>query len=105
MFNRESVIELTIMFIYVDDILLTESNTQFLHDLIYALNSKFTLKFLGDVHYFLGFEVSKTPTTLQLNQHKYVKVLLNKVFLESSKSQNSYEGWNHLFQTLRHYFG
>lgn len=49
--------ELTMMLIYVDDILLTRSNVKFLDQIVSNLNDKFAFKFLGDVHYFLGLEV------------------------------------------------
>lgn len=73
------------MLIYVDAILLTGRNPQFLSDVIYALNSKFAFKVLSDVHYFLGLKVCRTSTSLQLSQQKYVKDLLKKFGLESSK--------------------
>lgn len=49
------------MLIYNNDIVLIESDDEFLDQLILTLNDKFSLKFLGDVYYFLGLEVCKTP--------------------------------------------
>lgn len=72
------------MLAYVDDILLTSSNAKFLDKSILTLHKKFALKFQGDVHYFLGLEIYRTPSILQLNQNKYVKDLLQKFGLEAS---------------------
>jgi hypothetical protein len=41
---------------YVDDILLTGSNSAMLHHLIRLLSSVFKFRDLGAVHYFLGIE-------------------------------------------------
>lgn len=68
MFFRIVRDELTIMLVYVDDILLVKSNDKFRDKLVLALNKKFSLKFLNDGHYFLHFEIYRTLSTLQLNQ-------------------------------------
>ena len=43
---------------YVDDILLTGSDSVMVHKLIQLLSFEFKLRDLGDVHFFLGIEVS-----------------------------------------------
>ncbi|XP_073262717.1 uncharacterized protein [Populus alba] len=48
------------LLVYVDDILLTGSNSAMLHHLVQLLSSEFKLRDLGDVHYFLGIEVQST---------------------------------------------
>lgn len=45
-------------------------------DFIDQLGSRFSLKDLGPLSYFLGVEVHPTPTGLFLNQHKYTHDLL-----------------------------
>jgi hypothetical protein len=45
------------LIVYVDDILLTGSNSAMLHRLVQLQSSEFKLRDLGDVHYFLGIEV------------------------------------------------
>ncbi|KAL6319941.1 hypothetical protein AAG906_037017 [Vitis piasezkii] len=46
----------TITLIYVDDILLTGNNDEFLQHLITKLSHEFAIKDLGSLHYFLGIE-------------------------------------------------
>ena len=59
------------LLVYVDDILLTGSNSTLLQRLIVLLSSEFKLRDLGSIHFFLGIEVKSTSMGLLLNQHKY----------------------------------
>lgn len=57
------------MLVYVDDILVTGSHNNQIMEFIGLLHSKFALKDLGPLHYFLGIEVVETtqgvkPSTL-----------------------------------------
>ena len=45
--------KILVLLLYVDDILLTGSDTELLHSLIHYLNSRFSMKDLGNPHYFL----------------------------------------------------
>ena len=56
------------LLVYVDDILLTGNNYNMLHHLIQLLSSKFTLRDLGVVHYFLGIDVQSIGIGLMLCQ-------------------------------------
>jgi hypothetical protein len=64
------------LLVYVDDILLTGSNSAMLHWLIQLLSSEFKLRDLGVVHYFLGIKVQPTAMGLMLRQHKYILNIL-----------------------------
>jgi len=66
------------LLVYVDDILLTGSNSPMLHCLIQLLSSEFKLRDLGVVHYFLGIEVQSTGMGLMLRQHKYILDILTR---------------------------
>ena len=63
--------------VYVDDILLTGSNSTLLHRLIQLLSSKFKLRDLGAVYYFLRIEVHPTSMGLMLRQYKYILDILH----------------------------
>jgi len=60
------------LFVYVDDILLTRSNLTLLHRFITLLQSKFKLRDLSFVNFFLGIEVKPTAMGILLSQHKCV---------------------------------
>ena len=80
---------LIFIIIYVDDILITCDNSTAIHTLIHDLNTAFALKTLGSVHYFLGFEVIRTPYVLHLRQTKYASNLLQKTNMSNAKPSST----------------
>lgn len=72
--HRDS--DLVSFFVYVDDILVTGSNSVLITSIIQKLSSSFALKDLGSLHYFLGIEALHTPDGVLLSQHKYALNLL-----------------------------
>ena len=64
--------------VYVDDILVTRSFKFEIQALVQQLNTRFALKDLGEVDYFLGIQVKHTTDGLHLSQTKYVTDLLCK---------------------------
>jgi hypothetical protein len=73
------------LLVYVDDILLTGNNSAMLHRLVQLLSSKFKLRDLGDIHYFLGIEVQSIGMGLMLRQHKYILDILTRAVMTSCK--------------------
>jgi len=73
------------LLVYVDDILLTGSNSVMLRRLVQLLSSEFKLRDLGDVHYFLGIEVQSTGMGMMLRQHKYILDILTRAGMTSCK--------------------
>jgi hypothetical protein len=73
------------LLVYVDDILLTGSNSLLLQRLIQLLSSEFKLHDLGSVHYFLGIKVQSTSMGLMLRQHKYTLDILTRAVMLSCK--------------------
>ncbi|KAH7845185.1 hypothetical protein Vadar_024059 [Vaccinium darrowii] len=69
---------ITLALVYVDDIIVTGNDTSFITTLIEQLSSRFTMKDLGDLHYFLGIVVNATSTGLFLSQTKYATEVLTK---------------------------
>ena len=77
------------MLIYVNDIVVTWNNDQFIQQLIDALGQEFAIKNLGHLHYFLSLKVQYTHTSLILSQGKYAKDIVAKVDLEASSHFNT----------------
>jgi len=73
------------LLVYVDDILLTGSNSALLHRLITLLQTEFKLRDLGYVHFFLGIEVKPTAMGLLLSQHKYALDIIQRAGMASCK--------------------
>jgi hypothetical protein len=65
--------------VYVDDIIVANSNKNSTTALLKDLMEEFALKYLGELHYFLGIEVSKVCGDIVLTQEKYASDLLKKV--------------------------
>lgn len=73
------------LLLYIDDIVLTASSTELLHGTITALQSEFSMKDLGDLHYLLGVRVSRQPSGLLLSQRQYCLVILDRVGMTDCK--------------------
>ncbi|KAH9685170.1 retrovirus-related pol polyprotein from transposon RE1 [Citrus sinensis] len=71
--------------VYVDDLLVTGNSKVAIVALIAALSRRFSIKDLGDLHFFLGIEVIPTPTGLFLSQQKYIRDLLARTKMEGVK--------------------
>ncbi|KAK1411971.1 hypothetical protein QVD17_32863 [Tagetes erecta] len=65
-----------VLLVYVDDIVLTGNNLDELKRIKSWLSSKFLIKDLGKLKYFLGIEVFETDSGLVLSQRKYCLDLL-----------------------------
>ena len=77
------------LLVYVDDIILTRNNPQFINSLIYQLSKTFELKDLGSLHYFLGLQITRTSKGLFLSQTKYDHDLLLRHNMHTSKPARS----------------
>lgn len=75
----------TLVLIYVDDILVTGSNTSYITGLISLLSTHFAMKDLGNLSYFLGIEVVSHQDSLILSQTKYDVDLLLKAGMHDCK--------------------
>lgn len=71
--------------VYVDDIILTGTDTQAIHDLKNHLHHEFGIKDLGALSYFLGIEVSYLSTGIFLSQKKFTHELLSDCEFDLSK--------------------
>lgn len=63
---------ITVVAVYVDDIILTGDDVTSIRDLKSHLHKTFSIKDLGHLHYFLGIEVNYTPTGIILTQRKFI---------------------------------
>ena len=73
------------LLLYVDDIILIGNNSKHVSSLVVALNSVFELKDLGDLNYFLGVQISRTPFGFTLTQSKYASDVLHRFHMQNSK--------------------
>lgn len=91
--------------VYVDDIIITDSNLDAISKLISTLGHAFPVKDLGLLSLFLGLKVYRSPDGLILSQHKYIVDLLRRAGMSSSKLIASPSATSsQLFSSLGHPF-
>jgi hypothetical protein len=66
------------LLLYIDNIIVTASSTNFLQRLLIRLHSEFVMTDLGELHFFLGIAVCRTSDNILLSQRKYVVDLLHR---------------------------
>jgi len=76
---------LTIICLYVDDLIFTGSDPTNLDHMKTNLKKKFEMAYLVFLHYFLGLQVLKTKEGIFLSHSKYVCDLLYHFHMEDSK--------------------
>ena len=74
--------------VYVDDIILAGDSVS-VQAVLASLSSRFSLKDLGDLSYFLGIEAIRSPQALHLMQKKYITDLLHKLNMSEAKPVNT----------------
>lgn len=62
--------------VYVDDIVITGSHVNIVQQIIHGLASRFSIKDLGPLNYFLGVQVIHNEDHIILSQAKYIQDLL-----------------------------
>lgn len=72
--------------VYVDDIILTGSCTNHINDFKEYLKTKFKLRDLGNLKYFLGLEIERSKSGIYIHQKKYALNLLSNTGLLDTKS-------------------
>ncbi|XP_042954604.1 uncharacterized mitochondrial protein AtMg00810-like [Carya illinoinensis] len=73
------------LLIYVDDITLMSSDATLSTTIKDFLETKFRIKDLSSLKYFLGMEVGCSQTSIQLSQHKYALEILSETDILASK--------------------
>jgi histone deacetylase 1/2 len=74
--------------VYVDDIIVASSSQAATDALLRNLEKEFALKDLGDLHYFLGIEVSSRDG-LRLSQGRYAADVIQRAGMKKCKSINT----------------
>lgn len=73
------------LLVYVDDIILTGSDSTLLSSIISQLDQAFTIKDLGTLSYFLGVKATTTSAGFHLSQSSYISDLLIKAKMQDAK--------------------
>ena len=76
LFIKKDGHNITVVAVYVDDIILTGNDINCISQLKHYLHDTFSIKDLGTLHYFLGLEVNYIVAGIFLSQTKFTKDLL-----------------------------
>ena len=87
-FKQSNDRRMTILIVYVDDIILTRDNTGEVERLKKVLATEFEVKDLGQMRYFLGIEVARSRKGISISQRKYVLDLLTETCMLGCKPSN-----------------
>uniref|UniRef100_A0A2N9GXG4 Integrase catalytic domain-containing protein n=1 Tax=Fagus sylvatica TaxID=28930 RepID=A0A2N9GXG4_FAGSY len=85
LFFRRSDHGITLLLLYVDDMIITGDDVQGIQDLKRFLGQHFEMKDLGPLSYFLGLEVSSSSYAYYLTQAKYTSDLISRAGITDSK--------------------
>ena len=86
LFLRKTSTGCVLLLVYVDDIIITGTDSSLITSLQQQLKDSFHMKDLGTLTYFLGLEVHNVASGVFLNQHKYTQDLISLVGLQDSSS-------------------
>ncbi|KAA3481770.1 putative LRR receptor-like serine/threonine-protein kinase [Gossypium australe] len=85
LFIRRTGSQLLYALVYIDDIIVTGNDSLCIDQFVKELDMRFSLKDLGQLHYFFGIEVIHTLNCLFLSQKKYILELLQRASMHRSK--------------------
>ncbi|KAK4392733.1 Retrovirus-related Pol polyprotein from transposon RE2 [Sesamum angolense] len=85
LFTKSSTFGLTILLIYVDDILIIGESELCLKEIKSYLNKLFTIKDLGTSKYYLGVELARSSEGLVITQAKHIKDLITDAGMTQAK--------------------
>ncbi|KAK2426061.1 putative mitochondrial protein [Trifolium repens] len=81
--------DLSIVCLYVDDLLITGSNRREIERLKFQMNKEFDMTDLGNLNYFLGLEFTETSKGLVIHQRKYITDILKRFNMMNCNPANS----------------
>ncbi|CAL1383350.1 unnamed protein product [Linum trigynum] len=85
MFSHRSSSGISVLLVYVDDIIIAGDDTVSMQALKQHLSSQFKLRDLGHLHYFLGLEMARSREGIHICQKKYCTDLLKDTGFVDSK--------------------
>ena len=88
LFTRGSGATLVTLLVYIDDIIIVGPDQKLIAETQQMLAKHFKIKVIGDLKYFLGLEISKSPRGIHLCQRKYTLQLLTETGFAASKPQS-----------------
>ncbi|CAM8951545.1 unnamed protein product [Rhodiola kirilowii] len=83
--KKSTTNKMTVLIVYVDDIILTGDDLQEMIRLKQSLAKEFEIKDLGQLKYFLGMEIARSKRGIVVTQRKYILDLLKETGMSGCK--------------------
>ena len=88
-YTRHSKNEITILIVWVDDIIVSSNSLSIVDDIKKCLSDKFKMKDLGEISCFLGIKFSRDGNVIKMDQSRFVENILNKFEMQNCKPRLS----------------
>jgi hypothetical protein len=85
LFIQEHKGHILVVQVYVDDIIFGATNMSLVDKFKDVMSSKFNMSMIGELNFFLGLQVVQKDDGIQIHQQKYLREIIKKFNLESSK--------------------
>lgn len=89
LFIRKQEGNLVVAQIYVDDIFFGGMSAKMVEVFVSQMQSRFEMSLVGELTYFMGFQVKQLKDDTFISQSKYAKSIVNKFGLESTFSKRT----------------
>jgi Reverse transcriptase (RNA-dependent DNA polymerase) len=86
LFTKKKDNDILLVQIYVDDIIFGSTNAALAEEFSILMSSEFEMSMMGELNFFLGFQIKQTPDETFVNQEKYAKELMKKFGVEDSNT-------------------
>jgi hypothetical protein len=94
LFTKTIAKDLFICQIYVDDIIFGSTNKSSCEELSRIMIQKFEMSMMGELKYFLGFQIKQLQEGTFISQTKYIQGILNKFGMKNGKAIKTPMGTN-----------
>jgi hypothetical protein len=94
LFTKTLENDLFVCQIYVDDIIFGSTNESACEEFIRIMTQKFKMSMMGELKYFLGFQVKQLQEGTFLSQTKYTQDILSKFGMKDAKPIKTPMGTN-----------
>ena len=88
LFIKQNGKDILVVQVYVDDILFGATNESLCNEFSDLMQKEFEMSMMGELNFFLGLQIKQLKDGIFISQSKYVKELLKKFNMLSSKATN-----------------
>ena len=88
-YTRHGKNEMSILIVWVDDIIIASSSLSIVNNIKKCLSDKFQMKDLGEISCFLGIRFTRNGSVIKIDQSKFVESTLIKLGMQDCKPRYS----------------